>query len=390
MSKFNYIYSDPSSFVEGTTPYGTYDSDAAFSADILTATQWIAKRLGHPVMQLEFNSASIYATFEEAVSEYSLHINNYNMKNYLWESIGSDTKLNETGALGTGSIEPTHPHMGTTFFQSKQYGEAISLGGDRRLQSGSLVLTSSKQVYDLQDYANKHEGGKRLEITRVFNIAPAAITRFYDPFAGSYDQRIMLDDMGFGNVSPAVSYVLRPISYDIARAQAIETNDKIRKSAYSFEIINNQLRIFPEPTSDDSGDKMWFEYYVRDDLTSTTSSYTTGKVTDPSNVPYKFITYSQINASGRQWIRKYALALSKELLGIIRSKYASMPLPNGEVSMDGEALKAEGREEKNMLADELKEFLDSVSLTEKSRAEQEQAEAQQQVLNKAPLGIYIG
>ena len=196
--------------------------------------------------------------------------------------------------------------------------------------------------------------------------------------------------MGFGNVSPAVSYVLRPISYDIARAQAIETNDKIRKSAYSFEIINNQLRIFPEPTSDDSGDKMWFEYYVRDDLTSTTSSYTEGKVTDPSNVPYKFITYSQINASGRQWIRKYALALSKELLGIIRSKYASMPLPNGEVSMDGEALKAEGREEKNMLADELKEFLDSVSLTEKSRAEQEQAEAQQQVLNKAPLGIYIG
>ena len=140
MSKFNFVYSDPSSFVEGTTPYGTYDSDPAFSADILTATQWIAKRLGHPVMQLEFNSASIYATFEEAVSEYSLHINNYNMKNYLWENIGSENKLNVTGALGTGSIEPTHPHMGTTFFQSKQYGEAISLGGDRRLQSGSLVL----------------------------------------------------------------------------------------------------------------------------------------------------------------------------------------------------------------------------------------------------------
>ena len=280
--------------------------------------------------------------------------------------------------------------MGTTFFQSKQYGEAIALGGDKRLQSGSLVLSSSKQVYDLQAWADTHESGKRLEITRVFNIAPAAITRFYDPFAGSYDQRIMLDDMGFGNVSPAVSYVLRPISYDISRAQAIETNDKIRKSAYSFEIINNQLRIFPEPTSDDAGNKLWFEYYVRDDLTQVTSSYTTGKVSDPSNVPYKFITYSQINASGRQWIRKYALALSKELLGIIRSKYASMPLPNGEVSMDGEALKAEGREEKNMLADELKEFLDSVSLTEKSRAEQEQAESQQAVLNKAPLGIYIG
>ena len=195
MSKFSYIYKDPSSFTTGTTPYGTYDSDAAFQADILTATQWIAKRLGHPVMQLEFNTGSIYATFEEAVSEYSLHINNYNMKNYLWEHIGAEEKLNVTGALGTSSIEPTHPHMGTTFYQSKQYGEAISLGGDRRLQSGSIALSSSKQVYDLQAFADIHEGGKRLEITRVFNIAPAAITRFYDPFAGSYDQRIMLDDM---------------------------------------------------------------------------------------------------------------------------------------------------------------------------------------------------
>ena len=390
MSKFSYTYSDPSSFTEGTTPYGTYDSDAAFSADIITATQWIAKRLGHPVMQLEFNTGSIYATFEKAVSEYSLHINNYNMKNYLWEHVGAEEKLNVTGALGTASIEPTSPHMGTTFFQSKQYGEAISLGGDKRLQSGSIALSSSKQVYDLQAYADTHESGRRLEITRVFNIAPAAITRFYDPFAGSYDQRIMLDDMGFGNVSPAVSYVLRPISYDIARAQAIETNDKIRKSAYSFELINNKLRIFPEPDADSAGDKLWFEYYVRDDLTQVTSSYTTGKVTDPSNVPYKFITYSQINASGRQWIRKYALALAKELLGIIRSKYASMPLPNGEVTMDGEGLKAEGREEKTALIEELKEFLESVSLSERARQEQEQAEAQQQVLNKAPLPIYIG
>ena len=390
MSKFSYVYQDPSSFTTGTTPYGTYDADGAFQADIILATQWIAKRLGHPVMQLEFNTGSIYATFEEAVSEYSLHINNYNMKNWLWENYGAEEKINVTDSLGTGSIEPTHAHMGTTFFQSKQYGEAIALGGDRKLQSGSIALSASKQVYDLQAFADTHESGRRLEITRMFNIAPAAITRFYDPFAGSYDQRIMLDDMGFGNVSPAVSYVLRPISYDIARAQAIETNDKIRKSAYSFEIINNKVRIFPEPDRDSVGNKIWFEYYVRDDLAQVTSSYTTGKVSDPSNVPYKFITYSQINASGRQWIRKYALALAKELLGIIRSKYASMPLPNGEVSMDGEGLKAEGREEKNMLADELKEFLESVSLTEKSRAEQEQAEAQQSVLNKAPLGIYIG
>ena len=281
-------------------------------------------------------------------------------------------------------------NMGFSSYLSKQYGEAVNVGGDISLKSGSVSLVGGQQEYDLQTFADNNEGGQRLEIQRVFNTGPAAITRFYDPFAGSFDQRNMLDEMGFGNVSPSVSFIMRPIHHDISRAQAIETNDKIRKSAYSFELVNNKLKIFPIPDSNDVGDKVWFQYYVRGALTQTSSSLTTGKVSDPSNVPYKFITYSEINASGRQWIKKFTLALAKELLGIIRSKYASMPLPNGEVQMDGEALKAEGREEKQQLLDELKEFLDSVSLTEKSRAESEQAESQQQVLNKAPLSIYIG
>jgi hypothetical protein len=193
-----------------------------------------------------------------------------------------------------------------------------------------------------------------------------------------------------GNVAPAVSFILRPVSYDIARAQAIETNDRVRKSNYSFELVNNKMRIFPIPNDDDNGNKIYFHYYLREDVSSVKKSSTEGTVSDPSNIPYKFITYSEINSNGRQWIRKYTLALAKELLGIIRSKYASMPLPNGEVALDGEALKAEGREEKQQLLDELKEFLDSVSLTTKAREESEQAESNQAVLNKAPLGIYIG
>ena len=392
MSKFNYIYSDPSSFSTGETPYGIYDDDSSFQDDIVKVTTWVAKRLGHPVMQLEFNSGSIYATFEEAISEYSTQINNYNMKNWLWEHYGSTNRESGSTFSGAGTHEPESPHMGTTFHLSEQYGEAVNVGGGLTLHSGSVTLADGVQVYDLENdstISGSHTG-KRLEIQRVFNYGPSAITRFYDPFAGSFEQRQMLDSFGFGNVSPAVSFILRPVSYDIARAQAIETNDKIRKSNYSFELINNQLRVFPRPQSSDAGDKLYFQYYVKDEKSSTTRSWTNSKVSDPSNVPYKFITYSEINSAGRQWIRKYCLALSKELLGIIRSKYASMPLPNGEVTMDGEGLKAEGREEKSQLFEELKEFLESVTLKEKAVAEQEVADAQQQVLNKSPLGIYIG
>lgn len=396
MSKFLFLYSEPTDAnqVTGSTPHGIYDTDSEFQTDSLTTCKYVASKLGHPVMQLEFNSGSMYACFEEAVSEYSQQINHYNTKNWMWEHYGNTSTT--TGMSSTGSHQPETPIGGLSLFTlSEQYGQAVNVGGNTTMFTGSITLTGSKQVYDLPTESTLESdvdeaGGDRIEVQRVFNQGPAAISKFYDPFAGTYDNIELLDSFGFGNVSPAVSYILRPISYDLARANAIETNDLIRKSAYSFELINNKMRIFPKPEDDDAGEKIYFHYYKRDDKTDVTQLYANNKVSDPSNIPYKFITYSEINSMGRNWIRKYTLALAKELLGIIRSKYASLPLPNGEVSMDGEALKAEGREEKANLLEELSEFLEAVSKKEQATTEQEVANAQQEVLNKAPLKIYIG
>ena len=388
-TKSDFIYVDPSSNASGSTPYGIYDNDDAFASESISVCKFVARRLGHPVMQLEFDSGSIYAMFEEAVSEYSSHINNYNIRNWMWNSYGGETKVSES-IMGTGSYNPVTPHMGSAFTLSDQYGEAINVGGDVTLHSGSITLVEGKSSYDLQSAVPDTHTGSRLEIQRVFNYGPAAITRFYDPFAGSFEQRQMLDAFGMGNVAPAVSFIMRPMSHDISRAQAIETNDKVRKSAYSFELQNNQLRLFPIPKSDDVGSKVFFQYKLRGDIVETSRTFNSGSVTDPSNVPHKFLTYTEINAPGRQWIRKYTLALSKELLGIIRSKYSSLPLPNGDVNMDGEGLKSEGREEKSLLLEELKEFLESVSLTQKTQNEAEEAEATSRVLARSPLGIFVG
>ena len=391
MPKLDYAYKDPSSFTSGHTPYGTYDADATFQTDIVSVTKWCAKRLGFPVLQLEIPSGSIYACFEESINEYSQHINNYNMKNWMWEQYGEKSRI--SGSLSTGSSDPVTPSLGPSVTLSDKYGQVVGLNENYDLKKGYIVLSGSQQDYDLQDvWAADNESGNRIEVHRVFNHQPAAVSRFYDPYAGSFDQRQLLDAFGFGNVSPAISFVLKPISYDLARANAIETSDLVRKSAYSFEIHNNNLRIFPEPQEGDAGEKIWFEYYVKDDIrnTNNVSASLQGGVSDPSNVPYKFITYSSINQPGRQWIRKYTYALSKELLGIIRSKYSSMPIPDGEVTLDGEALKTEGREEKTQLLEELRDFLESVSLTEKLKAEAEESNAQREVLAKAPLNIYIG
>jgi len=392
MPKLEYAYEDPSgSFVVGQTPYGTYDNDSTFANDIQSVTKWCAKRLGFPVLQLEIPSGSIYACFEEAVNEYSQHINNYNIKNWMWEQYGEKSRI--SGSLSTGSANPITPSLGASIGLSDKYGQAVNMSENYDLKKGFITLSGSQQDYDLQDvWADDNESGKRIEVQRVFNHMPASVSRFYDPYAGTFDQRQLLDAFGFGNVSPAISFVLKPISYDLARANAIETSDLVRKSAYSFEIHNNNLRIFPRPQDGDAGEKIWFEYYVKDDIRNTNNPNAgiQGGVSDPSNVPYKFVTYNSINQPGRQWIRKYTYALAKELLGIIRSKYSSMPIPDGEVTLDGEALKTEGREEKQQLLEELKEFLESVSLTEKLKAEAEESNAQREVLAKAPLNIYIG
>ena len=392
MPKSVFVYTDPTiaTSADGDTPFGLYDSDNTFVSESVEVCKYVARKMGHPVMQLEIPSSSIYACFEEATSDYSTYINNYNMKNWMWNHYGNSNKV--SGSLGTGTTNPVSPNGGLSVYLSDQYGELAKVGGDTTLHSGSITI-GNKQVYDLSSeasFSGTNHASQRLEIQTVFNQGPSAITRFYDPFAGSFEQRNMLDSFGLGSSAPAVSYIMRPVYQDISRAAAIETNDKIRKSNYSFELVNNQLRIFPLPTADDVGTKIWFNYYVRDERNNLSRTYNENRTTDPSNVPYKFITYTEINASGRQWIRRYTLALAKELLGIIRSKYSSMPIPDGEVTLDGEGLKTEGREEKTQLLEELKEFLESVSLTEKLKAEAEEANAQQEVLAKAPLPIFIG
>ena len=406
--KFQYKYVDPSGSNSNACsidlPYGAYQDDMSFCSESIHVCKWTARRLGHPVMQLEFDSGSIFTMFQEAISEYSQHINHYNMKNWMWDHYGNSTKESGSSyesASNAGS-EVVSPNMGTSVMLSNQYGNVIGAGGDVTMYSASIELTSSKQEYDLQtvfsqslgddgiDYGTATTGDERIVVQNVFNYGPSAVSRHYDPFIGSFDQRMMLDEFGFANYSPATTFILKPINFDVLRAQAIETSDKIRKSNYSFELNNNKVKIFPTPDTNDSGNKIWFQFQLRKELNAVTQSYSANKVSDPSNVPYKFIPYETINSAGRQWIRKYTLALSKELLGIIRSKYASMPLPNGEVTMDGEALKTEGREEKAQLLEELNTFLESVTLKEKAVAEQEVADAQQQVLNKAPLGIFLG
>jgi hypothetical protein len=176
----------------------------------------------------------------------------------------------------------------------------------------------------------------------------------------------------------------------LLRIQAIEFNDQIRKSAYSFEIRNNQLRIFPIPNASGS---LWVEYVLtdeRDNPLRTRYSGSADVVSDYSNVRYDNMTYSNINDVGKQWIRKYGLALAKELLGIVRSKYGTIPIPNSEVSLDGDTLRAEAAAEKEQLIEQLRENLEQTSRKALMEARRDESEFEQETLKKVPYPVYIG
>ena len=378
------IWAGSSSFSSGDTPWGLYDSDSDFSNDVDKPADWCARRLGYPIMSVELQSGSFYACFEESVSEYSAQVNQFNIKDNLLHLTGQATGSNVTHKRVT-------PTMGRSVFLAKQYGTEASVGGDVDLKKGSITVTSGSQEYDLNDLFVDENGSGAIEVKRVYYEGTPAMQRFFDPYATTgYGTINMVQGFGFGQQSPAVSFTLMPLFEDLLRVQAIELNDSIRKSAHSFSLVNNKLRIFPDPTESST---MYFDYVEvsdRDNPLITEYSGSANVVSDFSNVPYDNMQYQYINDVGKQWIRKYGLALCKELLGMIRSKYGAIPIPNAETTLDGDTLRSEAAAEKEVLVTQLREMLEQTSRKALLEADKDEAEFLQEKLNKVPYPIYIG
>ena len=379
------IWPGSGSAVSGNTPFGFYDTDSEFQSEAPKFADWCAQRLGYPLMNVELQDSQFYACLEESVSEYSAQINQFNIKDNLLSLQGQSTSSNLTHKRVT-------PNLGRSVFLSQAYGTEAGVGGLVEVKSGSVDIVSGSQTYDLNAlWADVSESGNAIELQRVFYEETPAVQRYFDPYAGTGAGTMnLLDQFGFGNYSPAVTFLMMPVYADMLRLQAIELNDQIRKSAYSFQLRNNKLRIFPRP---DSSYKLHFEYVVRsdrDDVLITEYSGSSDVISDFSNVPYDNMKFTNINDVGKQWIRKYGLALTKELLGIVRSKYGAIPIPGAETSLDGDTLRSEASAEKEALVTQLREILEQSSRKALMEADKDESEFLQEKLKKVPYPIYIG
>jgi hypothetical protein len=375
------------------TPFGFYDNDSDFKTDANKVANFCARRLGFPIENVELQDLNFWTAFEEAVTVYGNELYAYQVR---------ENMLNIEGLpISTPPLNNTQitPNMGNIIRISEQYGEEAGVGGNTNWYSGSVVLTASVQDYDLDVWAQQNGiSGSNLEIQRVFyQGVPASATYYYGGgvglgagWGGFFGALGGVAGAGYGT-----SYLTNPLSYNVAAIQQVELGNDILLSAYSFQLINNKLRIFPCPTEGDTGAHYWFQYILKNErlensLASGSGVSGSGLITNVSNAPYVNPVYEQINSIGRAWIFEYTLALSKEMLGYVRNKYSTIPIPGAEVTLNGDTLTTSAQTTKDALITRLREYFDQTSRQSMLERRSLEADFSQNELNKTPMTIFIG
>ena len=376
------IWPGSSSFSSGSTPFGFYDSDLEFQQDSDKVANFCARRLGYPIVDVELEDLNFYTAFEEAVTTYGNELYAYQVRENFLSLEGASNTVDVKNILLT-------PTLNRIIDFSQQYGVEAGVGGNVDWYDGLVGLSASVQDYDLNAWAVEqgYDSGD-IEIKRVFYEAPPAIVRYFDPYAGTgTDLQGLLSTFGFGSYSPGINFLMMPLSFDIQKLQAIEFNDQVRKSNYSFEIRNNKLKIFPIPKA--TGGKLKIQYILKSERAAAAFQDGTNKITDVSNVPYTNPVYSKINSIGRSWIFEYTLAIVKEMLGYVRGKYGSVPIPGDTVTLNQSDLISAATLEKSNLIERLRTYFDETSREKLLESRTKETEFRKQELNEVPFTIYI-
>jgi hypothetical protein len=379
------IWPGSSSFQPGDTPFGFYDHDYQFQNDANKFAKFSAQRLGYPLVEVELQDINFFTALEEAVTTYGNELYAYQVAENLLSFQGSTTQITPP------NNEVIQENLAAVIRLSQQYGVEAGVGGNVSWRTGSLMLTPGTQNYDMNAWAQANglpNGG--MEIKRIFYEATPAITRYFDPYAGTGTGMMqMLDSFGWGSYSPAINFMLMPLSYDIQKIQAIELSDQIRKSQYTFELVNNMLRIFPIPKR--GLQMLKFEYILLSDRNKMYVERNGQElITNASNVPYENPTYLKINSIGRQWIFEYGLSIVKEILGYVRGKYTSIPIPGSEVTLNQSDLITAATSEKTALIERLRTYFESTSRKTLLENKSLESDYQNKTIAQVPMTIFIG
>ena len=370
------------------TAFGTYDNDAEFQSDADNIVYYVQRELGSPVLDSELDLRSIWTSFEQATIEYSQTINSHHARNIMLDMLGQGT-----GSL-SGSEQAYALNSSTQFARryTMQYSHEFGSGGPHKWFTGSITTTPGQQRYDLygaisSSLSGTVNDGKAVTVRKIHHYEDVAAFRFFDTTSVL---NFMGNSLGFESYSPETIFYLLPIWEDVLRGIQLELNQRVRRSNYSFDLKGGELTLFPVPNRDK---KLFFEYTISEidptDETNLQGLKTKGVMSNISNVAFGHIGYKDINSIGKTWIWRMTLAMCKEILGHIYSKYSQLPIPGQQISLNGGELIARGREDQANLRLELKELLDQMSYKNLMSERQELEDNVQKEWGRVPLLIYI-
>ena len=386
------IYDGDPIWNPNAVPFGFYNNDVDFQVDCVKVAKFVTTRLGYPLMDVELQSGSIFTAFEEAITTYGNELWAYLIRENTLDLIGlpyENLVLNEV---------IVSPNFETIVRLSEQYGEEAGVGGNVPWYKGSIPLSSSVQDYDLKVWAKDQGITGSIEVKRVFYQDPVPASALYlNPYDSfGFGGALAAGILGVGGFGDGVGYLMMPLNYDMQVIQQIEMNEMVRMSNYSFEMHDNVLRIFPIPgtydnrgTGTDCGN-LWFEYIKRNDRISSSVDPACGEITNVSNMPYQNPIYRLINSVGRQWIFEYTLALCKEILGYVRGKYGTVPIPHADMSLNQADLLAAATAEKTALLERLRAYFDETSRASLLERRVKEQDSVLRELDQVPRVIYIG
>jgi hypothetical protein len=373
------IYPGSSSFFPGCTPFGFYDNDYQFQMDADRVTTFCARRLGWPIMEVELQDLNFYTAFEEAITTYGNELYSFQLRDNLLNVIGAPTSSNMNHAIVT-------PTMANIVRLSQQYASEAGVGGNINWYSGSIELTNLQQDYDLGAWAIENNITGGIEIKRVFYQPIPAVNQVYN--LNTFSGLGGVPAVGTYGLFGSTGFLMYPTSLLVQTAQAIEMQNQISLPEFTFELINNKLRIFPIPTQD--GNRIWFQYISIEERANSAIGQSPGSVTNPSNANFSNPKYSQINSIGRQWIFEYTLALCKEMLGYVRGKYTQVPIPGKEITLNQSDLITAATAEKIALKEKLRLYFDDTSRKSLLERKQQESTSARAELENSPMTIFIG
>ena len=399
--------------VEAALPFGVYIDGAwttsaidNFKCGAADQVAYVYKKLGGDVLDVEITEQQVYAAYEESCLEYSYIVNIHQSKNILSNVLGGTTgTFDEDGQIieTTGSINKDtnlsikYPKFDFAYARRINQGisEEVNIGGSIPVVTASFPLVDGVQDYDLQKIfggAGAALSGSidntRILIKKVYYKTTAAMWNFY-AYYGSLN--VVGNLANYGQYADSSTFQVVPPWQNKLQAMSFEDNIKTRTSDYSYEIRNNVLRLYPTPGSR-SPTNLWVEFTIPQDTWIENDESTIGinGINNMSTVPLQNIPYESINAIGKQWIRRFALALCKEMLGMIRSKFGSIPIPGNDVTLNGSDLVTQGKEEQSALRDELKETLDEMTYSKMMEGDAEILESASKINEKIPVLIFKG